>query len=124
VIDLSLVGERIRELKARREQIKERLDEIAQPHTIPIGIYTDQSIEEFQKTIKELFYGGDRIVTKRYLKLFIEKILIKLPRVEIIGKTDAILATLENKNAVRTEGVLTAVGTWLPGTDSNCRPSG
>ena len=63
-------------------------------------------------------------MTKRYLKLFIEKIVIKLPRVEIIGKTDAILAVLENKTAVRAEGVLTAVGTWLPGTDSNRRQGG
>ena len=55
-------------------------------------------------------------MTKRYLKLFIEKIVIELPKVEIIGKMDAILAVLENKNAVKTDGVLTAVGTWLPGT--------
>ena len=63
-------------------------------------------------------------MTKRYLKLFIEKILIKLPMVEIVGKTDAILAVLENKNAVKTDGVLTAIDSWLPGTDSNRRQSG
>jgi hypothetical protein len=63
-------------------------------------------------------------MTKRYLGLFIERITITLPKVEILGKIDAILATLENKTAVRTDGVLTAEGFWLPGTDSNCRPSG
>ena len=63
-------------------------------------------------------------MTKRYLKLFIERILIKLPKVEIIGRTEAVMAVLENKNAVRTDGVLTAMGTWLPGTDSNRRQGG
>jgi site-specific DNA recombinase len=123
-VDLSDVGERIRELKARREQVKERLEEITRPHTIPIGIYTDQSIESFQKTIKGLFFQGDRLMTKRYLKLFIEKIIIKLPRVEILGRMDAILGVLINKNAVRTDGVLTAMDNWLPGTDSNRRQGG
>jgi hypothetical protein len=66
----------------------------------------------------------NREMTKRYLKLFIERITITLPKIEILGRTQAILATLENKTAVRTDGVLTAGGSWLPGTDSNCRPSG
>jgi hypothetical protein len=56
---------------------------------------------------------------KRYLQLFIEKIVINLPRVEIVAKPEVILAVLENKTAVRTDGVLTAVGDWLPSTDSN-----
>jgi site-specific DNA recombinase len=124
VVDLVDTGERIRELKARREQLKERLEEITRPHTIPIGIYTGRSIESFQKTIKGLFFGDDRLMTKRYLKLFIKKIVIKLPRVEILGKMDAILAVLENKNAVKTDGILTALDIWLPGTDSNRRQGG
>jgi len=63
--------------------------------------------------------GADnREMTKRYLRLFIEKITITLPKVEIVGNTDAILATLENKTAVRTDGVLTAVGAWLPLVDA------
>jgi hypothetical protein len=66
----------------------------------------------------------NREMTKRYLKLFIEKIIINLPKAEIVGKTEAVLSLLENKTAVRTDGVLTAGGSWLPGTDSNCRPSG
>ena len=53
-----------------------------------------------------------------------EKIVITLPKVEIFGKTEALIAALENKKAVRTDGVLTAVGSWLPGTDSNRQPSG
>ena len=84
---------------------------------IPLRIYTDDSIAAFQQTVKQLFLDGqDRLLTKRYLKLFLEKVVIKLPRVELVGKSEVVLAILENEKAVRTGGVLTAVGTWLPGT--------
>jgi hypothetical protein len=126
-IDLSLVADRIKELKERRTQLEDSLQELKSPppKTIPLHFFKDESIAAFQQTVRELFLGeGDREMTKRYLKTFIDKIIINLPKVEIVGKTEAILATLENKTAVRTDGVLTAVGAWLPGTDSNCRPSG
>jgi hypothetical protein len=55
-------------------------------------------------------------MTKRHLKLFIERIDVDLPRVQIVGRTEEIPATFENKTAVRTDGVLTAEGSWLPGT--------
>jgi site-specific DNA recombinase len=112
-IDFALLGERIKELKSPT------------PKTVPLSFFQESAIASFQQTVRELFLNSEsREMTKRYLKLFIDRITINLPRVEIVGKTAAILATLENKTAVRTDGVLTAGGSWLPGTDSNCRPSG
>lgn len=74
-IDLSLIAERIQELKTRKENI----EEIQPPKAIPIRLYTDESITAFQETIKKLFSGGeDRVLTKRYFKLFIDKIIINL----------------------------------------------
>ena len=125
VVDLQDVGERIKELKSQREQIEDRLNELKQNRTIPLHFFKDESISEFQQTIKDLFLGeNSRPMTKRYLQLFIEKLVIKLPKVDIVGKSDVILAVLENKKAVRTDGVLTAVDAWLPSTDSNRGPSG
>ena len=125
VIDLTDVGERIRELKARRKELQQTLEEIKPSSPIPVRIYTDESIESFQATVRELFLSGhDRMLTKRYLKLFLEKIVVKLPRVELVGKSEIILAILENQKAVRTGGVLTAVGSWLPRPDSNQRHGG
>ena len=57
-------------------------------------------------------------MAKRYLKLFIERITINLPKVEIVGKSEVVLAVLENKKAVRTGGILTASGSWLPLVDA------
>jgi hypothetical protein len=94
--------------------------------TIPLHFFKDKSIAAFQQTIRELFLGAEnREITKRYLKRYIDRIGINLSRVEIMGKTEAIVATLENRTAVKTprDGVLTAVDSWLPGTDS-CRRFG
>jgi site-specific DNA recombinase len=124
-VEIRDVGERIRELKERREHLTAKLEEIRSPKPIPLHFFKDDAIAEFQQTIRELFMGEtDREVAKRYLKLFIERITINLPKVEIVGKSEVVLAVLENKKAVRTGGILTASGFWLPGTDSNCRPSG
>jgi len=67
-------------------------------HTLHFS--TDDSIATFQQTIRELFLGAEnREMTKRYLKLFIDKIIINLPKVEIVGKTEAVLAKLEKKQS-------------------------
>jgi hypothetical protein len=115
------VAERIRELKTQREKIKTSLQELKKPRAIPLHFFKDESIAAFQQSIKSMFIQcDDRGLVKRYLQLFIEKIVINLPRVEIVAKPEVILAVLENKTAVRTDGVLTAVGDWLPRT-YNCK---
>ena len=58
--------------------------------------------------------GNERPMVKSYLKLFIEKVIIQLPRVEIVGKTEAVLSIFESKTAVRTSDILTADLGWLP----------
>ncbi len=121
IVDLQDVGERIRELKAKREQIQIRLHDLKSTSVIPLHFFKDESIQQFQKSMKDMFIGeGDRSLKKRYFQLFIEKIVINLPKVEIVAKPEVILAVLENKKAVRTDGVLTAVGDWLPMT-YNCK---
>ena len=47
------------------------MERIKSLRDIPLHFFKDDSIEEFQNIIKELFLGDDRDVTKRYLKLFI-----------------------------------------------------
>ena len=68
--------------------------------------------------------GEDRLATKAYLKLFIEKIVINLPRIDITCKSNVLLAALENETAVRSGETLTAGIFWLPSADSNHGPDG
>jgi len=125
IITLQNVAEQIRELKDRLTQLEQRLAEMKMPRVIPLHLFKDEAIENFQKTIKNLFFNGDRALTKRYLKLFINKITVEMPRVSITVSSQALLTTLENGTAVKTDdAVLTAVLDWLPGADSNHRPAG
>jgi hypothetical protein len=113
-----------RELKNQQSIIKDKLDEMKLQHAIPLHLFKDESIEGFQEIIKEMFLGEDRVATKAYLKLFIEKIVINLPRIDITCKSSVLLAALENKTAVRSGEVLTADIFWLPSADSNHGPDG
>jgi hypothetical protein len=116
------VSERIRELKVKRDHIDEQLQRVQVPVNPP-NVFAGRSIEDFQRTVKDLFLNSDRDFTKRYLKLFIDRITITGRQVRIEGKPAAVLAAMRNKAAVKT-GVLTAVNNWLPGQDSNLQPSG
>ena len=121
VINLQDVAERIRELKDQRDKIEHSLQELKKPRAIPLHFFKQESIASFQQSVKSMFITcDDRRLVKRYLQLFIEKIVINLPRVEIVAKPEVILAVLENKTAVRTDGVLIAVSGWLPMT-YNCK---
>ncbi len=87
---------------------------------MPLHLFRDDSIEEFQTMIKGIFTGDDRIATKAYLKLFIEDIVINLPRIDIFCKSDVLLAAMGNKTAVRNGDFLTADLFWLQRT-YNCK---
>jgi hypothetical protein len=72
------------------------------PRAIPLHFFKEESITPFQQSIKSMFIqGDDRRLVKRYLQLFIEKIIINLPKVEIVAKPEVILAVLENKKGCK-----------------------
>jgi hypothetical protein len=87
---------------------------------MPLHLFREESLGEFQTMIREMFLADDRVATKTYLKLFIETILINLPRIDITCKSNVLLAAPENKTAVRSGEVLTADMYWLQRTYS-CR---
>ena len=87
---------------------------------MPLHLFRQESLGEFQTMIREMFLADDRVAIKAYLKLFIEKIVINLPRIDIICKSNVLLAALENISAVRSGEVLTADMYWLQRTYS-CR---
>lgn len=115
IVNTSDVYERISQLKTRRAEIDERLK--GTPISVlPPNVFTDKAIEAFQTTIKNVFLSPDRDFAKGYLKLFIERVTINGRKVRIEGRQSAILATMQNKTAVKT-GVFTAVNNWLPFID-------
>ena len=112
--DVKALGERITELKERRSRLQEELELLKAPVAVPLHLFQDAQLDELSANLRCMLLDAEREAAKRYLRLFIETIVITLPKVEIFGKTEALLAALQNKKAVRTGGVLTAVGSWLP----------
>jgi len=85
VIDLSLIAERLRELKSQRENIQ---DEIAYYERISSNIkpvyITRFMIESYRKEMEEIFVGSNVQEQRNFLKKFIEKIIIHDEKIEII----------------------------------------
>jgi site-specific DNA recombinase len=84
-IDLSLIAERLRELKSQRESIQ---DEIAHYEKInsrikPVYI-TRSMLESYRKEMEEVFVGSNVFEQRNFLKKFIEKIVIYEEKIEIL----------------------------------------
>jgi len=115
VLELELVADRIRELKDKKELLENAIERLNRPNRPPPHLFQDETIDHFQNVINEAFRNGsNRRTVKRYLRLFIDRITIRLPTVEIEANTKGILATIQNKKAVRAE-VLTVGISWLLG---------
>ncbi|MBA7508649.1 hypothetical protein ES705_00581 [subsurface metagenome] len=84
-IDLPLIAECLKELKAQRENIQ---DEIAHYERMssqikPVYI-TRFMIESYGKEMKEVFVGSNVYEQRNFLKKFIEKIIIHDEKIEIV----------------------------------------
>lgn len=90
-IDLSLVAERLKELRIQRDNIQkeivyyERLNSQYQPAYI-----TRSTIESYRKEMEEVFVGTNVHEQRNFLKKFIEKIIIQNSRIEIVYYTPGV----------------------------------
>ncbi len=84
-IDLSLVAERLKELRIQRDSLQEeiayyeRLNSQYQPAYI-----TRSTIESYRKEMEKIFVGTNVQEQRNFLKKFIEKIIIHDSRIEIV----------------------------------------
>jgi len=90
-IDLSLVAERLKELKIQRDGIQEeiayyeRLNSQYQPFYI-----TRPMIESYRKEMEKVFVGTNVHEQRDFLKKFIEKIIVKNEGIEIVYYTPGV----------------------------------
>ncbi len=90
-IDLSLVAERLKELRIQRDSLQEeisyyeRLNSQYQPAYI-----TRSTIESYRKEMEEVFVGTNVQEQRNFLKKFIEKIIIKDREIEIVYYTPGV----------------------------------
>ena len=84
-IDLSLIAERFKELKAQRENIQDEITHYERVSSQIKPVYiTRFMIESYRKEMKEVFVGSNVYEQRNFLKKFIEKIIIQDEKIEII----------------------------------------
>ncbi len=90
-IDLSLVAERLKELRIQRDSLQEeiayyeRLNSQYQPAYI-----TRSTIESYRKEMEKIFVGTNVHEQRDFLKKFIEKIIIQDRKIEIVYYTPGV----------------------------------
>ena|GEM_PF-2497888 len=84
-IDLSLVAERLKELRIQRDSIQEEIAYYERLNAQNQAVYiTRPTIESYRKEMEEIFVGTNVQEQRNFLKKFIEKIIIHDSRIEII----------------------------------------
>jgi site-specific DNA recombinase len=123
--DLGL--DRLRELKAKRDEVAATLGKLTAIRPPPGYLQSDENIERFRSSIRDLFLGEDRAVAKNYLRFLVDRIVVTGKNISIFTRSEAVARLMAEgkKKEVRPEApVLTSVIDWLPSTDSNRGPSG
>ena len=123
-MDASL-RDRAQKLKARREDILIQIAGIKREKEVPISKIGMKTIKEFCAVLKERLKDSASHFGKAYLRLLIDEIRIKGKEILIKGKYSALAGCLiQGKVGTARPSVPTLIYPWLPGTDSNRRPSG
>ncbi|MQY59219.1 MAG: hypothetical protein GH144_06390 [Clostridia bacterium] len=81
-------------------------------------LLTTAFLQETQRKMKELFYQDSRFA-KRYLKLFLDRILVSGDKVTLVARPDILFRAISLNTRSNLKTVPTAGVEWLPGLDSN-----
>ncbi len=114
------VGDRIRDLKARKDEIDFKVAAIPDPRDIPAIPVDDESVRALTHNLEELLKEGDRGLARRYLKLLIEKIVVEDETVRVYPRASGIAGMalgedMDQDHELTTGGVVhTTVSARLP----------
>ena len=120
--ELGDVGaERLRELKAKRDDVARTLEKLKPLHGVPPYLYKPETIERFQERLREAFLSRDRGTARAYLRNLVDHIVVGEDEIIIEARANVALAMMaEPRVSLPTEGtVLTTVVDWHARRDSN-----
>lgn len=118
---------RVLELQAKRDEIASALAKVVPLRPPPPHLHGDAALERFQKRVKQIFFEGDRALTRNYLRFLVDRIVVNGPTVEISMKAAeaaALIALPADAALTAPDEVRTTVGDWLQLLDSNQGPGG
>lgn len=120
-LDVTLVADRLRELKAEEEDLAGQLDACHDLRPLPFHLFKEDSLKSIADNLRQAFMSPDGGVAKRYLNLVVKRIEIDGERIHIETNAAAMLAGGLPESKVRTvnQTVLTIGNDWLAKAD-NC----
>jgi len=90
-IDLSLVAERLKELKIQRDSLQEEITYYERLNSQYQPVYiTRTMIESYRREMEKIFVGTNVHEQRSFLKKFIEKIVVKNEGIEIVYYTPGV----------------------------------
>ena len=93
--ELGDVGaERLRELKAKRDEVVRTLAKLKPMHSVPPYLYKPETIQRFQARLREAFLGGDRATARVYLQNLVDHIVVGEDEIIIEARAGAALAMM------------------------------
>lgn len=125
-VDVTLVGDRLRVLKAEEADLAEQIDNCQGLQPLPIHLFKEDSLRSIADNLRQAFLSTDAGVAKRYLNLVVKRIQIEGDEVHIETNLAGMLAGGLPESKVRTanQAVLTIGNDWLPDVDSNHEHTG
>ena len=71
-LELSLVSERLKELKEWETEINEQLNRFQRPKHLPPYLLKNDTLQKIQARFNEIFMSNERGMAKEYLKFFLQ----------------------------------------------------
>jgi site-specific DNA recombinase len=116
-------AERLRELKAKRDEVLRTLAKLKPLHTVPPYLYKPETIQRFQGRLREAFLGGDRATARVYLHNLVDHIVVGEDEITIEARANVALAMMAESQSFHPEPtagkVLADVVDWHARRDSN-----
>ncbi len=112
------INQRIEERLSNVSLLEAELTRATTLKKLPVlsHLLTTAFLQETQRKMKELFYQDSRFA-KRYLKLFLDRILVSGDKVTLVARPDILFRAISLNTRSNLKTVPTAGVEWLPGLD-------
>lgn len=100
------VGDRLKDLKVRHAKLKAEYDERTSVELPSDEDITPEKITALQSAMREALRSGTHQMVKQYLGILLKEVVVDGEQFTMVGKTEGMLAVLEENKNVRTEASL------------------
>ncbi len=115
----STLQERLNILKTKRQTLLNQTANLKRQQAFPLSQIEKPQIREFCSKLSRSLLDSNSPIGKKYLKLFVKKVVFMGGEVRIEGVNSGLLQALKNTELGTHKKVPSSVQGWLPSADSN-----